>query len=576
MIPRKQPSGAQNRKRKKKEQQEANELRGSLNKFLVRNQNVSDFEKNDNFNIPPSTSNDSVDLSNDFDKNDFVEKDKPSDFNIFDPRVWDDLDSEMKDLLIEKGPNREIDTNIVFPKDALGRHFSFDFYTRKLKNGDCFDRKWLVYSKELDKVFCFCCKLFKTVRTKSNLATEGIKDWKHLSETLKQHENSSDHMVCLRTWTETRIRLNKNETIDKELQEMIKKDTEHWKEVMVRIIFVVKCLAKNNLAFRGTNEKIYENSNGNFLSVIESIAEWDPVMKEHFRMIKDKETHNHYLSYKIQNELIDMLASEVKSAIIKKIKNAKYFFVILDCTPDASHQEQMTLIIRCEDLENVPLKVEEFFLEFLNVEDTSGLGLFNVLQDALKSLDLDINYIRGQGYDNGANMKGKHQGVQKRLLDINSRAFYMPCGCHSLNLVLCDMANSCQKAKTFFGTCQTIYNVFSNSTKRWSVLLQFIDDLTLKSLSSTRWESHIESVKAIKTQFSQIRKALKKLSIESDNGQVCRDVDSLVNGEFFSFEFILSLVIWYEVLYKINLVSKKLQSKEMLIDVAVKKFRGVN
>ena len=70
-------------------------------------------------------------------------------------------------------------------------------------------------------------------------------------------------MDNLRTWNETRIRLNKNETIDKEIQEMIKKDTEHWKEVMVRIISVVKCLAKTNLAFRGTNENFYENSNDN-------------------------------------------------------------------------------------------------------------------------------------------------------------------------------------------------------------------------------------------------------------------------------------------------------------------------
>ena len=123
-------------------------------------------------------------------------------------------------------------------------------------------------------------------------------------------------------------------------------------------------------------------------------------------------------------------------------------------------------------------------------------------------------------------MKGKHQGVQKRLLDINPRAFYMPCGCHCLNLVLCDMANSCHKAKTFFGTCQIIYTVFSSSTKRWSVLLEHIDELTLKSLCVTRWESHIESVKAIKTQVSQVKKALLKLSKVSDDGLVCRNAES--------------------------------------------------
>ena len=287
MPPRKQPSGAQNRKRKKEKQNIVNSLRGSLNRYFVRNEvNVE--------NCDNVETNDFVDNSNEQDENcdnvetnDFVDNcneqaEKPNDFNIFDPRVWDDLDQKMKYLLVEKGHFRDVENNIIFPKDAFGRHFSRDFYVRKLINGETCDRKWLVYSKELDKVFCFCCKLFKAARSRSNLAMEGINDWRHLGEKLKEHENSSEHLINLKTWNETRIRLNKNETIDKELQEMIKKDTEHWKEVIVRIIVVVKCLAKINLAFRGKNEKIYENSNGIFLEILQMIAEFENCTKTSF------------------------------------------------------------------------------------------------------------------------------------------------------------------------------------------------------------------------------------------------------------------------------------------------------
>ena len=57
-------------------------------------------------------------------------------------------------------------------------------------------------------------------------------------------------------WIDLEKRLSKNETIDKSVQDRINKEKEHWEKVLVRIIVVVKTLARNNLAFRGKEGKI--------------------------------------------------------------------------------------------------------------------------------------------------------------------------------------------------------------------------------------------------------------------------------------------------------------------------------
>jgi hypothetical protein len=343
---------------------------------------------------------------------------------------------------------------------------------------------------------------------------------------------------------------------------------------LLRIIAVIKNLSKNNLAFRGQNEKIYQENNENFLSLIEMIAEFDLVMQKHIRRIEYGEIHNHYLGHNIQNELIHLLATEVKKNIIEKVREAKYFSIILDCIPDASHQEQISLILKCVNNSENPIKVEEHFVEFITVDDTTGECLFNDMIGLIKKLDLNIDDIRGQEYDNGSNMKGKKRGVLKRLLDIYRKAFYTLCGCHSLNLVLCDIANSYPKAIYFFGIVQRIYTLFASSTKRWKILLNNVSSLTLKPFSQIRWESWIESLKAIKFQTPQIRYALLQLAKTSDAPKTKSEANCLTTYEMESFEFLLSMTIWFDILFAVNTGSKNLQSKDMHIDVAINQLEG--
>lgn len=99
--------------------------------------------------------------------------------------------------------------------------------------------------------------------------------------------------------------------------------------------------------------------------------------------------------------------------MVAEIRDCKYYSIILDCTPDVSHHEQMSV---CSVTLGKTPEIKEHFLGFLIGPESTGLGLSNLILNRLEELNIPFQDCQGQSYDNGANMKGQNKGVQARLL----------------------------------------------------------------------------------------------------------------------------------------------------------------
>lgn len=374
----------------------------------------------------------------------------------------DILTEEVRNIWIRKGPeffqNKHCDfseTSTSFP-DSSGktktRYLTKNVFTRKLKNGESLDRKWLLYSPTKKSVYCYCCRLFNTTIGNNLSSPNGYKDWKHISNLLMEHENSLQHRQSMMNYV-TRMKITGR--IDSELLSQYNTEISYWKNVLRRIVAVVKFLASRGLAFRGDNEILGSQNNGNYLGCLELISEFDPFLADHIQNCGNRGKGSvSYLSANICNEFINLMGQRVLKTIVNELKSAKYYSISVDSTPDLSHVDQLTFIVRYVK-DGQPI---ERFLQFLPMDGHDAQYIADTILNFFESLDIPIKDCRGQSYDNASNMSGKYSGVQSRIKEVCEYAIYVPCAAHSLNLVGVQAVECITEAVAFFQFVQKLYN----------------------------------------------------------------------------------------------------------------------
>ena len=136
-------------------------------------------------------------------------------------------------------------------------------------------------------------------------------------------------------------------------------------------------------------------------------------------------------------------------------------------------------------------------MSFIQTTSATGVNIRDTIKAFLEENGLSLEYLRGQGYDGGSNMKGKTNGLQALLLQEQPLAFYVHCFCHSLNLSV-SQACSITYVKNMIGIVGSVSTFLSASAKRVQLLNDTIDNAStkkkLKAYCATRWTERCDSV----------------------------------------------------------------------------------
>ena len=346
---------------------------------------------------------------------------------------------------------------------------------------------WLAYSKKLDSVFCLPCVLFAASgQHLGQLYYQPFNNWTKSTAEITRHESQKAHET-VRFADFERTASGEKADVATQLSSEHQRQAEENMTRLCSVISTVMFLGRQNIPLRGhrheasKDRRALSGNPGNFMALMNFRAEAGDA---HATGSLYQARGGKYVTYcgsRIQNDVIQCCGDEIRDLRVKAINQSPFFAILADEASGCSNKEQMPLVVRyvadtgiCED-----------FLGFTLCDSgTSDTALAQLILQKLGEWGLNLDRLRGQGYDGAGNMAGRLSGCSAIIRQSYPKALYVHCSSHCLNL------------------CVVAATKITPVSSMWSILLE----VSIFFKYSSKRQAKLESVITANNEGATVRK----------------------------------------------------------------------
>jgi hypothetical protein len=199
---------------------------------------------------------------------------------------------------IQKGPCQIVPHNL--PQTEIGgsmRRFNPNWFNEH--------KNWLEYSIEKDAVFCLCCYLFRQDVGKQaggdTFVRTGFKLW-HRKDKLRTHVGgvNSAHNQAVKNCDDL---MKPNQHINNVFVKQTKEEKIKYRIQLNATVDCIKFLLRQGLAFRGHDESLDSSAKGNFLELLQFLADHNESINE---VVQNASKNNKLTRHNIQKDIVKL------------------------------------------------------------------------------------------------------------------------------------------------------------------------------------------------------------------------------------------------------------------------------